>query len=97
MKQRKHGGNVQDLTIQQKTIDMFEYAYPALKQFPKSERFTLVSEIKSILNNILKYVITAIKKYHKKTTLQDLDVEISKLKVFIKLSKDLGFLSFKKD
>ena len=87
---------MQDLVIQQKTIDMFSYGYIELKQFPKSERFTLVSEIKIILNNILSYVITATKKYFKKTTLQDLDIELAKLKVFIRLSKDLGFLSFKK-
>jgi four helix bundle protein len=87
---------MQQLSIEQKVIELFEYSYTTLKQFPKSERFTLVSEIKLILNNILKYTITGVKKYYKKTTLQDLDIEISKLKIFIRLCKDLGFISFKK-
>ncbi|OYT15431.1 MAG: diversity-generating retroelement protein bAvd family protein [Bacteroidetes bacterium 4572_77] len=86
---------MQELTIQQKTIDMFEYSYLILKQYPKHEKFVLVSEIKNILNNILKLVITGVKKYYKKTTLQDLDVELAKLKVFARMSKNLEYIKSK--
>lgn len=85
-----------DLKILQKTFDMFEYAYPALKQFPKSEKFTLVADIKRSMDKILEHIVEAEKRYYKKTTLQELDVEIAKLKVYLRLSHRLGFLPEKK-
>lgn len=85
-----------DLKILQKVFDMIKYAYPALAQFPKSEKFALVVDIKRCLHIILEHVIEAQKKYFKKTTLQDLDVEVTKLKAYIRLAHDLGFLPTKK-
>ena len=41
-------------------------------------------------------VITANKKYTKKTTLQELDVEIAALKVYVRLAADLQYLPLKK-
>ena len=41
-------------------------------------------------------IIEANKKYYKKTTLQELDVEVEKLKAYIRLSYKLGFLPPKK-
>lgn len=35
-----------DLLIQQKIYDMILYAYPALEQMPKSQKFSLASEMK---------------------------------------------------
>ena len=38
---------MQELKIQQKWEDMAKYAYIALRHIPKSERFTLGSELRS--------------------------------------------------
>ena len=57
-----------------------EYAYSALAQFPKSEKFALVVDIKRCMDLILERIIEGNKKYYKKTTLQELDVEINKSK-----------------
>lgn len=75
---------------------MTKYGYQALQQFPKSEKFALVVDIKRCMHLILERAIEAQKKYYKKTTLQELDVEIMKLKAFLRLSQELGFLSFRK-
>lgn len=83
-------------TIQTKLHDMAKYAYPALAQFPKSEKFALVVDIKRCMNTILERAIEARKKYHKKTTLQEMDVEIEKLRHYLRLSHELGFLPMKK-
>lgn len=80
----------------QKIFDMMEYGYGALAQFPKSEKFALVTDIKRSMDNMLERVIEAQKKYYKKTTLQELDVEIAKLKAYLRLSYQLGFLPMKK-
>lgn len=87
---------MEELKILQKTFDMINYAYPALAQYPKSEKFALVADIKRCMDVMLERIIEANKKYYKKTTLQELDVEVEKLKAYVRLSYNLGFLPPKK-
>jgi hypothetical protein len=86
----------EELIILQKTYDMINYGYQAIGQFPKSEKYALGTDMKKCMHQILEYTIVAHKKYYKKTTLQELDVEVTKLKAYTRLAKDLGFLPFKK-
>ena len=86
----------EELKILQKIFDMMEYAYPALAQFPKSEKFALATDIKHSMNILLERCVEAQKKYYKKTTLQDMDVELMKLRAYLRLSYQLGFLPMKK-
>lgn len=86
----------EELKILQKIFDMIGYAYPALAQYPKSEKFGLVTDVKRLLDEMLELTIEAQKKYYKKTTLQDLDVSIAKLKAYLRLSFNLRFLPAKK-
>ena len=90
------GFQVEDLIILQKAFEMMEYGYTALAQYPKSEKFALVVDIKRCMHKILEKIIEANKKYYKKTTLQELDVEIMKLKAYLRLSYNLKFLPSKK-
>jgi hypothetical protein len=75
---------------------MMQYAYGALAQYPKSEKFALVADIKKCMHRILEHEVEASKKYYKKTTLQELDVDVTILKYYIRLSHDLKFLPNKK-
>ena len=84
------------LKILQKAFDMMEYGYTCLSQFPKSEKFALGVDIKRCMNEILGYIIEAQKKYYKKTTLQNLDIEVAKLKAYVRLAHNLKFLPTKK-
>lgn len=86
----------EELKILQKIFDMMEYGYGALAQYPKSEKFALVTDIKRSMDIMLERTIEAQKKYYKKTTLQELDVEVMKLKAYLRLSQNLGFLPMKK-
>lgn len=92
MNVNEHG----ELTILTKLHDMAKYAYPALAQFPKSEKFAIVVDIKRCMNAVLEKAIEASKQYHKKTTLQEMDVELVKLRHYLRLSHELGFLPPKK-
>ena len=87
---------MEEYKLLQKIFDMMQYAYPALAQFPKSEKFALCTDIKHSMDVLLERSIEAQKKYFKKTTLQDMDVEIAKLRAYIRLSHQLGFLPMKK-
>lgn len=90
-------GNVKkDLLIQQKVYDMILYAYPALEQMPKSQKFSLAQDMKHCMDKIMRLTITANKKYTKRTTLQELDVEVAALKVYLRIAYDLRYLPPKK-
>ncbi|MGT0149511.1 four helix bundle protein [Vibrio metschnikovii] len=75
-----------ELTIQTKVRDMMTYSFIALKQLSKSERFVLAAEIRQSIYRILRLTIVASKRYHKKTTVQDLDVELATLRNMVKVS-----------
>ena len=87
-----------DLRILQKTEDMILYANIALEQFPRSERYALAADIKQTMYSFYRLIITANKKYYKKTTLQDADVELEVLRGFIRLAanKEMRYLPMKK-
>ena len=48
------------------------------------------------MDEMLSLAITAQKRYYKKTTLQDLDIEIMKLRAYIRLAFRLRFLPIEK-
>lgn len=79
---------MQDFKILQKTYDMIIYGNICLKQFPKSEKYALASDIKKSMYNLLKLIVETNKKYYKKTTLQQIDVELEVLRTFIRLAAD---------
>lgn len=85
-----------DLKIRQKCEDMIQYGYIALRQFPKSEKFTLVAEIKLTMWRLLRLIVVCNKRYFKKTTMTDLDAELDLLRSQVRISRELEFLPFKK-
>lgn len=85
-----------ELKIRQKCEDMIAYGYVALRQFPRSEKFTLAAEIKRSMLRLLALIITCNKRYYKKTTMQELDVELDVLRSYIRLAMTLGFLPIRK-
>lgn len=85
-----------ELSIEEKCREMIMYGYCAVRQFPKSEKHVLAAELRLSMLNLQRLIITAIKRYHKKTTLTDIDIELSILKKQVRLSKDLRFIDLKK-
>lgn len=85
-----------DLLIRQKVEAMIEYGHVAVRQFPKMERHVLGAEIRHTMWSLLRFVVVCNKRYHKKTTLQDLDAELDLLRCQVRTAKALGYLDFKK-
>jgi len=83
---------VQDLKIAQKVEDMIKERYQSLRQFPKSERHVASAQIREAMWELLELVIICSKRYHKKTSLQDLDIKIALLRRQIRLAMQLKFL-----
>lgn len=84
------------LAIEEKCRDMLMYGYQAIKQFPKHEKHVLAAEIRKSMLQLQRLIVTAFKRYHKKTTLTELDIELAILKRQVRLAKDLRYIDTKK-
>ena len=84
------------LIILQKSKDLMQYLYTSWVKYPRSEKPDFVADYKQCLFQFLIYIITAQKKYFKKTTLQDADVQLELLRLFNQLSYDMHFIDEKR-
>lgn len=84
---------METLKILQKTYDMILYGLVCLKQFPKSERYGLAADIKQTMYKLLELIVSANKRYYKKTTLQEMDVKLEVLRTQIRIAADPKFMS----
>ncbi|MCD8294694.1 MAG: diversity-generating retroelement protein Avd [Clostridia bacterium] len=86
------GWDPQDSILLKKIIGMMEYAYPVLRNFPKSEKFSMAADIKRCMDAMMERTIEADCKHYKKTTLQELDVENKKLMKYLLVACRLKFI-----
>ena len=89
----KSNGNLQ---IYQKYLELIYYSNDIVRKYPKSENFTLVSEIKLNLYKGLSSLMYAIKTYNKQEKLRnlnELDIILNILKVHIRISYKYKYIS----
>ena len=91
----KPDGEHKELKLLIKIMDMIVYAEPVLMKYPRYVRYTRVADIMRCMDTIMEKTIEANKKYYRKTTMQELDVEIEKLRKYIRLSYDLKYINEK--
>ena len=83
-----------ELPIERSVHDMMVYAYQTpLKQFPKTEKFGMVSDIKKCMHDLVWNLEELKRHYQKKTTLRELDVAVNVLKKYVRLAYDLKFIA----
>lgn len=87
---------MENLKIKQRTEDMIKYGYIALRQFPKSEKFSLALDIKRTMFAMLEKIIRANRQRDKLAALHEIDTELEVLRTQIRLAMELEFLPFKK-
>ena len=76
-----------------KIEDMMVYAEPILQKYPKYARFNLVTDIVRCMDRMMEIAVEADKKYFKKTTLQSLDVEVERMRRYVRISLRLKYIS----
>ncbi|MCK9514107.1 MAG: diversity-generating retroelement protein Avd [Pigmentiphaga sp.] len=81
------------LKILTKLEELDAYSHKVALQFPKYERHVLSAEIRTTLNRLLHLTVTAAKRYHKKTTLHDLDIEVEYLRALIRKAWRLRYIT----
>jgi len=82
-----------DLIILTKLEELDAYSHKALIKFPKYEKFVLCAEVRQTLTSLIRLTVRAAKRYHKKTTLQDLDIEIEYLRCLIRKAHRLKYIN----
>lgn len=77
--------------------DIIQYGYIAVKQFPKSEKFTLAARITDLMWEIAALINSACDAQFgsdKIKLMKQADMELRKLKVMVRNSMKLKFLAF---
>ncbi len=69
---------------------MIKYGKRAVAHFPRRERQT-ADEIRGSMLKMYRLAIEIEKKYYKKTTLQEMDIELDVLRHFIRLAQDKDY------
>jgi len=85
----------QDLVIFQKVYDLILWLYPAVNKFPKSQRFVLGQQIENTVLEILKGIIQANQERNKLPYLKQISVDLDKLRILVRLTKDLKFINIR--
>ena len=85
-----------NLKIYQKYLELIYYTNDLVRKYPKSETFTLVTEIKNSLYSGLRLLLYAIKTYQSKDKLKylsEFDIQLDLFKVYIRLSYKYKYIS----
>jgi hypothetical protein len=85
-----------DLIIRQRTEAMLLYLYTCLQHFPKAERPGLGADLRATATELLRLIIRAQKRHHKKTTLEDMDVALDLLRSQVRLAHQRGLLPLRR-
>lgn len=66
-----------------------------LNHFPAHEKYGISLEIRQAMYSVYGLIVECQKRYHKKTTLTNLDIKHEQLRMFIRLAYELGYFGFK--
>ena len=86
----------EELPLFTKIYDFAKWVIPTVERFPKSQRFQTASIISNLSLELYERMIEA--QYTKKrlSILDRMNLLVEKLRLFLRLTKDLGYLPFQK-
>jgi four helix bundle protein len=84
-----------DLIIFKKTYDFSKWLFQHTTNFPKSHRFSVAVQIENSILELLRQITVANHRKQKMPLLRQADETLLALKIFIRLSHDLKFISTK--
>lgn len=87
---------LRDMQIFHKMYEFMLWLYPAVNKFPKSEKYVLGERIEKTALNVMEGVIASNCEFDKTETLKKTNVELEKLRIFIRLAKDQKLMDFNK-
>jgi len=84
-----------EANMNRKFIELMKLLNIYLNHFPRHERYALSSRIRNTAYRVYDLMVEAQKRYHKKTTLVNLDIAHEQLRMQLHLANELGYLGFK--
>lgn len=66
-----------------------------LNHFPRHEKYALSQQIRATAYEVYGLIVEGQKRYHKKTTLTNLDIRHEQLRMLLRLAHELGYFEFK--
>ncbi|OGY42992.1 MAG: hypothetical protein A2Y67_03320 [Candidatus Buchananbacteria bacterium RBG_13_39_9] len=90
--------NHNEISLIQKSYDLYKTIYQLVKNFPKSDKYNLGHELKILNLQIIELLIEAesAKKDWKSPPVEKASAKLGLLKIFIRLSSDLKIIDPKK-
>ncbi len=85
---------IEDLKVFHKIYEFIKWLHFLLNKFPKSEKYTMAQKVENISLNVLEGIIQSNNDFDKTASLKKTVVELDKLRIFFRMSKDLQFISF---
>lgn len=77
-----------------KMIALIKLANINLNHFPKHEKFGLCQSIRNAMYEVYDLIIEGEKRYHKKTTLTNLDIRHEQLRMLVRLAFELDYFKY---
>ena len=84
------------MIIQDKLRQLAAYERAVLLQFPRTERHSICQDIRMTTRNIQRLISRCKKRYYKKTTLEDIDVELDLLRELVSESYESRYINIHK-
>jgi len=87
------------MKVVQKYVDMAKYVYIILRNYPRSEKYTLAADTRRVLwevGTMLERASVVPAKPEKLRLLQQADIRLSELKFLVRMGMELEFVPFEK-
>ena len=81
--------------LDRKFLEFMKLLNLYLNHFPKAEKYGLALELRRAAYDVYALIVECQKRYHKKTTLTQLDIRHEQLRMFVRLAHELGYFGFK--
>ena len=83
-----------EAVILNKMTDLIKLANINLNHFPRHEKYGLSQEIRRVMYEVYNLIVEGEKRYHKKTSLTELDIKHQQLRMMLKLAYELGYFKY---
>ncbi len=87
---------VKEIVIFKRSYELVLQIFHATKLFPKSQRFLMAGRLEELIITILEKIIQANEAQDRLPILKELSALLERLRILIRLSKDLTYIDFKK-
>lgn len=88
-------GQHSEAELNRKFVETAKLMNIYLNHFPKFEKYALAQQIRQCMYEVYSLMVEGQKRYHKKTTLTNLDVRHEQWRMLVNLANSLGYFEFK--